>query len=228
VLTHRLNRSVKALSELARQVNTRDHLMVRGKHRNISNRNQDFLGSAEPSSPTKANTGYPNTWEKQVVDLKSHFMMMIEDFKKDRNNSLKEIQDNTNKKIEVLKRKTQKSHKELQENTTKQMKELNKTIKDVRAGRETIKKSQRQTTLEIENLGKRTRVIDPSISNRIQEIEERLSGAEDTTEIMDTSIKDNVKHKKLLIKNIQEIQHTMIIKSNLRIKIIEQSKDSQI
>jgi hypothetical protein len=31
-------------------------------------------------------------------------------------------------------------------------------------------------TLEIENLGKRTGVIDTSITNRIQEIEERISG----------------------------------------------------
>jgi hypothetical protein len=40
---------------------------------------------------------------------------------------------------------------------------------------ETIIKSQRETTLEIENLGKRSGVIDASTSNRIQEIEERLS-----------------------------------------------------
>ena len=46
----------------------------------------------------------------------------------------------------------------------------------------TIKKSQRETTLEIENLGKRSGVIDASITNRIQEIEERMSGAEDTIE----------------------------------------------
>ena len=46
---------------------------------------------------------------------------------------------------------------------------------------ETIKKSQRETILEIENLGKRSGVIDASITNRIQEIEERISGAEDTT-----------------------------------------------
>jgi hypothetical protein len=30
-----------------------------------------------------ANPGYPNTQEKQDSDLKSHLMMMIEDFKKD-------------------------------------------------------------------------------------------------------------------------------------------------
>jgi hypothetical protein len=34
--------------------------------------------------------------------------------------------------------------------------------------------------MEIENLGKRLVLIDPSIINRIQEIKERISGAEDT------------------------------------------------
>ena len=64
--------------------------MVRGKQRNLSNRNEDYLASSEPSSPTKANPGYPNTLENQYLDLKSHFMMMmVEEFKKDINNSLK-------------------------------------------------------------------------------------------------------------------------------------------
>jgi hypothetical protein len=47
---------------------------------------------------------------------------------------------------------------------------------------ETIKKSQRETTLEIENLGKRSGIIDASITNRIQDIEERISGAQDIIE----------------------------------------------
>jgi hypothetical protein len=47
---------------------------------------------------------------------------------------------------------------------------------------ETIKKSQRETTLEIEILGKKPGVIDTSITNRIQETEERISGAEYTIE----------------------------------------------
>ena len=42
--------------------------------------------------------------------------MMIEDFKNDINNSLKEIQENTSKQVEALKEETQKSLKELQEN----------------------------------------------------------------------------------------------------------------
>ena len=42
----------------------------------------------------------------------------------------------------------------------------------------TIKKSERETTLEIESLGKKPGTIDSSISNRIKKIEERISGAE--------------------------------------------------
>ena len=92
---------------------------------------------------------------------------------------------------------------------------------------ETIKKSQRETTMEIENLGKRSGVIDASITNRIQEIEERISGAEDTIENIDTTVKENAKCKKLLTQNIQEIQDTMR-RPNLRIIGIEESEDSQL
>ena len=60
---------------------------------------------------------------------------------------------------------------------TKQVKDLNKNIQDLKMEIETIKKkSQRETTLEIENLGKRSGVIDASITNRIQEIERNLRG----------------------------------------------------
>jgi hypothetical protein len=47
-------------------------------------------------------------------------MMLVEDFKKDINNSLKEIKDNTAKQVEVLKEEAQKSLKELQENPSVQ------------------------------------------------------------------------------------------------------------
>jgi prefoldin subunit 5 len=57
------------------------------------------------------------------------------------------------------------------------VKELNKTTHDLKMEIEAIKKSQRETTLDIENLGKRSGVLDPSITNRIQEIEARHSGA---------------------------------------------------
>ena len=46
------------------------------------------------------------------------------------------------------------------------MKELNKTTQDLKAEVET-KKSQSETSLEIENLGKNSGVIDTSINSRI-------------------------------------------------------------
>jgi hypothetical protein len=106
--------------------------MAGGKHKNVSNRNQGYLASSEPNSPTVASPRYPNTQEKQDSDLKSLLMIVIEDIKKDINNSLKESmgsrKENTGKQLEVLKEETQKSLKELQENTIKQVKEMNKTI----------------------------------------------------------------------------------------------------
>ena len=69
------------------------------------------------------------------------------------------------------------------------MKELNETIQDLKMEIETIEKSQKETTLELENLGKRSGVIDASFTNRIQETEERISGAEDTIENIDTTIR---------------------------------------
>jgi chaperonin cofactor prefoldin len=78
------------------------------------------------------------------------------------------------------------------------VKELNKTIQDLKLDIKTLKKSQRETTVEIENLGKILIVIDASIINRIKEIEEKISDAEDTTENMDNIVKENAKCKKFL------------------------------
>jgi hypothetical protein len=76
------------------------------------------------------------------------------------------------------------------------VKERNKTVQDLKTELETIKKPQRDTTLELENLGKRSGVIDASITNRIQEIEERILGAEDIIENIDTRVKEKAKSKK--------------------------------
>jgi hypothetical protein len=64
------------------------------------------MASSEPNSPIIASPGYTTTPEKQDMNLKSLFMMMMmEDYKKDRNNSLKEIQGNTGIQYNHLKRK---------------------------------------------------------------------------------------------------------------------------
>jgi hypothetical protein len=70
--------------------------------------------------------------------------------------------------------------------------ELNKTIQDLKMEVETIKKTQRETSLEIEILGKKSGTIDVSISNRIQEMEERIS-VQKISKHMGTAIKENVK-----------------------------------
>jgi hypothetical protein len=61
------------------------------------------LSSSETSTSSTVSPGYPNTPEKQDMDLKSYFMMLVEDFNKDINNSLKEIQENTDKQVEAIK-----------------------------------------------------------------------------------------------------------------------------
>ena len=76
-------------------------------------------------------------------------------------------------------------------------------------------------------LGKRSEVTDSIITNRIKEIEERISGAEDTIENIDTTVKENAKCKKLLTKNIQVTQNTMR-RPNLRMIGIEEKEDSQL
>jgi hypothetical protein len=93
--------------------------MVKGKRKNLTNRNQDHSPSSEPSTPTSPSPGHPKTPEKLDPDLKAYLMMMVEDIKKDINNSLKETQENTAKQVEDIKEEAQKSLKELQENTTK-------------------------------------------------------------------------------------------------------------
>jgi hypothetical protein len=89
--------------------------MEGGKLKNRSNRNQAYLASSEPTSPIIASPGYTITPEKQDMDLKSllTMKMMMEDFKREINKSLKEIQENTDKWLEALKEETQKSLKEL-------------------------------------------------------------------------------------------------------------------
>ena len=120
-------------------------------------------------------------------------MMLIGDFNKDINSSLKEIQEKTGKQVEAIKKETQKSLKGLQENTTKLMKELNTTIQELIMKDETIKKSEREATLKIENLGKKSGVIEARINNRIQKIAESISGAEDTIE--EKTVHENAKCK---------------------------------
>jgi predicted nucleic acid-binding Zn-ribbon protein len=70
---------------------------------------------------------------------------------------------------------------------------MNKTIQHLKGEVDTIKKTQSEATLEIETLGKKSGTIDAGISNRIQEMEERISGEEDSIENIGTTTKENTK-----------------------------------
>jgi hypothetical protein len=102
--------------------------------------------------------------------------------------------------------------------------EMNKTIQDLKQEVDTMKKTQSEKTLKIETPGKKSGTIDVSISNRIQEMEERISGAEDSIENMGITIKENAKCKKT--QNIPEIQDTMR-RPNLRIIEVNENEDFQ-
>jgi chromosome segregation ATPase len=157
-------------------------------------------------------------------------MMMVGGIKKEFNNSLKEMQENTAKELQVLKEKQENRNKQVevlkekQEITTKQVMEMNKTILDLKRDVDTIKKTQSEATLEIETLGRKYGTIDVSISSRIQEMEERISGAEDSIKNISTTIKENAKCKKILTQNIQEIQDTMR-RPNLKIIGVDENED---
>jgi hypothetical protein len=99
---------------------------------------------------------------------------------------------------------------------------------------ETIKKTQMEGNLEMEKLGKRSGITDVSITNRIQEVKERISGLEDMVEEIDTTVKENSKNQtknkqtnKQNTQSIQEIQDTLK-RENLRIIEIEKNEDSQL
>ena len=142
------------------------------------------MGIIRTQYPTTVIPGYSNTQEKQDQDFKSYLLTVVEVFKKGIINSLKDYRkilrnrckllknyrNSLLNKQKYLKRKHKKSLKELQENTTKQVMELNQTTQDLKMELETIKKTQRETTLQIEITGMKSGTIDAGISNRIQEM----------------------------------------------------------
>ena len=67
--------------------------MAKGRLKNLINKNKDHSSSSEPSTPTSASPGHPNTPKNLDPYLKAYLMMMVEDIKKVFNNSLKEIQE---------------------------------------------------------------------------------------------------------------------------------------
>ena len=72
--------------------------------------------------------------------------------------------------------------------------------------------------MEMKNLGKWRGTTDTSIINRIQEMEKRISGLDDTIEKKYTSVKVNVKSKKFLTQNPRNLRHCEKIKPKINSK----------
>ncbi|KAL6067280.1 hypothetical protein STEG23_006118 [Scotinomys teguina] len=176
------------------------------------------MAPSEPCS-VSAISEHPNAEEAEAIDLKNDFKKMTEVFKEEMKNSLKEIKEKTNKKVEEI----SKSLKESQEKAIKQVKE---TIQDLKTEREAIRKTLMGGMLEMENLSKQTGTTGASITNRVEEIEERISGIKDMIEEIDLSVKENTKAKKVITQNVQEIWDTMK-RPNLRIIRIEEGEEYQ-
>ena len=83
--------------------------MARGKSKNLSKRNQGYIASHHKSPR------HPITLENKDLDLNSHLMMMMDDFK-DINNSFKEMPGTTGKQVEALEEKTKQKKKNLIKN----------------------------------------------------------------------------------------------------------------
>ncbi|ERE70281.1 LINE-1 type transposase domain-containing protein 1 [Cricetulus griseus] len=163
----------------------------------------------ETRNHTPARPEHHNADEPEENDLKNIFRKMIEDLKEDMRKSLKEMEEKTNQNIQDIN------------------KSLSETVQDLNTEIETIKKAQSDGMLEIKKLGKRSGTIDVSITNRIQEMEERISGVEDILAEIDSSTKENLKSNKSLTQNIQEIWDTMK-RPNLRIISIEEGEEIQL
>ena len=93
---------------------------------------------------------------------------------------------------------------------------MKETVHDLNTEIEPIKKTAAEEMQEIERLGKQSATTDESITNRILEMEERISGVEDILGEINSSTKENLKSNKSLTQNIQEIWDTMK-RPNLRI-----------
>jgi hypothetical protein len=97
---------------------------------------------------------FPCTGAYKVCVSNGPLFPVMADIKKDFNNSLKEIQENTAKELQVLKEKQENTIKQVevlkekQENTSKQVMEMSKTILDLKREVDTIKKTQSEAMLD--------------------------------------------------------------------------------
>ena len=117
----------------------------------------------------------------------------------------KEMEEKYNKKVEEM----SKFINDTQGNQEKTIKKVMETVQDLKTEKESMKKSQTEGRLDMENIGKQTETSGTSITNRLQEIEERISDYEDTIKKINALTKENRKSNKFSSQNIQEVWDTI-------------------
>ena len=85
----------------------------------------------------------------------------------------------------------------------------------VEFNKEPLKKTPTEIKLKMEILGGQRGTSEVSLTKRLEDAEERISGLEDKVEGKTSSVKENVKFENTQAKNIQEIWDTMR-RQNLR------------
>jgi hypothetical protein len=105
------NRITRGTSSNQRQLQQLTPEITRWLKANVRILLTETMITHHPQKPALPPQPHTNTPENLDKELKAYLMMMVEDIKKDFNNSLKEIQENIAKEVQVL--------KEKQENTTK-------------------------------------------------------------------------------------------------------------
>ena len=156
----------------------------------------------------------PEELENSVI------MIAIESLKQGMNNSLKEIEEKYNKKIEEMSKEMEdKYNKKVEEmskfvndtlgNQEKAIKQVMESVQELKTEMEAVRKTQSEGRLDMENLGKRMETTESSLTNSIQEIEERVSDYEDTIVKINSLTKKNSKSNKFSSQNIQELWDTI-------------------
>ena len=140
--------------------------MGRRQCKNSPHNLKNNMKPQEPSNPTTGGHEHVN----QEVE-KMDFMKEIDVLKQHIKNALIEMDEKYNKKFEKL----NKSVNDTLGNQGKTIQQIMETVQDLKTEMETRKKTQTEGRLDIESLGKRIETTETSITNRIQEIEERIN-----------------------------------------------------
>ncbi|KAK7802269.1 hypothetical protein U0070_000831 [Myodes glareolus] len=197
----------------------REEEMGRRQCKNSSNNLKGNMTSPESREHETRRIEHPTPEEIEEIDSKRIFMKIIEELKQEVKICRKEMEDKYTKKIEEMSKEMEekytkrfeemsKSVNEILGNQEKTIKQVMETVQDLKTEMESMKKSQAEGRLAMENLGKRTETSETSITNRIQEIEERISDSEDTIEKLNALTKENSKFNKFSSQNIQEMNTT--------------------